>query len=80
MAPRIIQCDGFCSRTIITNTSILAGCKHSVALTRLLFLTGMKQLTIDNPLAAPQVYVDDTAMITAGDKETTYTNMAKAIK
>lgn len=40
-APRIIQCDGFCSRTIITNASILAGGKHSVALTRLLFLTGM---------------------------------------
>jgi len=80
MAPRIIQCDGFCSRTIITNTSILAGCKHSVALTRLLFLTGMKQLSIENPLAAPQVYVYDTAMITAGDKDTTLTNMAKAIK
>ena len=24
MAPRIIQCQGFCSRAIITNTSILA--------------------------------------------------------
>jgi len=80
MAPRIIQCDGFCSRTIITNTSTLAGCKHSVALTRLLFLTGMKKLAIENPFAAPQVYVDDTAMIAAGDRDTTLTNMAKAIK
>lgn len=51
-----------------------------MALTRLLFLTGTKQLSIENPLALPQVYVDDTAMLAAGDKETTYTNMAKAIK
>lgn len=40
----------------------------------------MKQLSIDNPLAAPQVYVDDTAMLTAGDKDSTYVNMAKGIK
>jgi len=76
MAPIIVQCDGFCSRTILTNTSILAGCKHSVALTRLLFLTGMQQLSIDSPLAMPRVYVDDTAMLTAGDKQTTHINMA----
>jgi len=52
MAPRVIQCDGFCSRAIITNTSILAGCKHSVALTRVLFLTGMQKICIDKPLVA----------------------------
>lgn len=34
MAPRVIQCAGFCSRPILTNSSILAGCKHSVALNR----------------------------------------------
>lgn len=46
VAPTIIQCDSFCSRTIITNTSILAGCKHSVALTRVLFLTGVHKLCV----------------------------------
>lgn len=40
----------------------------------------MKQLCIDNPLAAPQVYVDDAAMLTAGDKDITYVNMAKTSK
>jgi len=69
MAPRIIQCDGFCSRAIITNTYILAGCKHSVALTRALFLTGMQQICIENPIVATQLYVDDTAMLAAGEQE-----------
>ena len=80
MAPRVIQCDGFCSKTIITNTSILAGCKHSVALTRVLFLTGITKICIENPLAAPQLYVDDTAMITAGPDELAYVMMSKAVK
>lgn len=68
-APRIIQRGGFCSRPIITNTSILAGCKHSVALTRVLFLSGMNSLCVQHPLAAPKLYVDDTAMLTAGNNE-----------
>jgi len=80
IAPRVIQWDGFCSRTIITNTSILAGCKHSVALTRVLFLTGITNTCIENPLAAPQVYVDDTAMLTAGPDELAYIMMSTAVK
>ena len=77
MAPMIIQCDGFCSRAIITNTSILAGCKHSVASTRVLFLTGMQKLCIDNPVVATQLYVDDTAMLSAGEKEDIHLVMEK---
>ena len=65
-APRVIQCSGFCSRNILTNTSFLAGCKHAVALTRVLFLTDMIRLCIDHRLAKPEVYVDDAATITAG--------------
>lgn len=41
MAPRFIQCDGSCSRAIISNTTILDRCKHSVVLTRVQVLTGM---------------------------------------
>jgi len=68
-APRIIQFGGFCSRSIITHTSILAGCKHSIALTRVLFLTGIHNLCVQHPLAAPKLYVDVTAMLTAGENE-----------
>lgn len=79
MAPRIIQCAGFCSRPIITNNSILAGCKHSVALTRVFFLSGMHSLKIQHPLAPPELYVDDTAMFTHGSNEDSIRNMFTAI-
>jgi len=66
LAPRIIQCGGFCGAPILINTSIQAGCKHSVALTRLLLLAGLSDLTVDHPSALPKVYVDDTAQLSAG--------------
>jgi len=77
LAPRIIQCQGFCSRPILVNTSILAGCKHSVALTRALFLSGMTQIIINNP---PRLYVDDTVMITHGDNQEATHKMYDAIE
>ena len=79
MAPRVIQCAGFCSRTILTNTSILAGCKHSVALTRVLFMSGLSKLKINHPLAPPELYVDDTAMLSHGTKEDALRNMYNSI-
>ena len=79
MAPRVIQCVGFCSKLIITNNSILAGCKHSVALTRVLFLSGMQRLAIEHHLAPPELYVDDTAMFTYGTNEECIRNMYNAV-
>jgi len=64
---------------MITNNSILAGCKHSVALTRVLFRAGMCQLKIDHPLAPPELYVDDTAMFTHGSNEEAIRNMYNSI-
>lgn len=66
LAPRIIQCEGFCSEPILITRSILAGCKHSVALTRF-------------PLAPPKVYVDDTAQLTAGTAKAAMTNIYNSI-
>ena len=79
MAPRIIQCKGYCSRTIITNQSILAGCKHSVGLTRVFFLTGMLSLCLQNPKAQPSVFVVDTAMLTSGDICEATDNMLQSV-
>lgn len=59
--PRIIQCEGFCGEPILITESILAGCRHSVALTRILLREGMANLCIDHPLDPPRVYVDEAA-------------------
>lgn len=79
LAPRIIQCEGFCSEPILVARSILAGCKHSVALTRLLLLTDITGLVVDHPLAPPKVYVDDTAQLTAGSATAAMTSMYNSI-
>ena len=79
LAPRIIQCEGFCGMPILITKSILAGCKHSVALTRLLLLDGLSDLTIDHPLALPKVYGDDTAQLSAGSAKETMKSMFLAV-
>ena len=79
LAPMIIQCEGFCGEPILITRSILAGCKHSVALTRLLLLTDITGLVIDHPLAPPKVYVDDTAQLTSGSATTAMTSMYNSI-
>lgn len=58
----------------------MAGCKHSVALTRVFFLAGIAQFCVDKPLAPPQIYVDDTAMITHGDHEVATHSMYNTIE
>jgi len=79
VALRIIQCDSFCGEAIIANRSILAGCKHSVALTRVLLLFSMTELAVNNPVALPEVYVDDTARLAYGEKEETLENITRAV-
>jgi len=79
MAPRIIQCDSFCSKPILVNRSILAGCRHSVALTRVLMLTGITKINIEHPLVSTDVYVDDTAMLTYGERQESLDNITNAV-
>ena len=69
MAPRIIQHASFCSRAILTNTDVPVGCKQSVASIRVFFCS----------TAAPEVYVDDIAMITVGDEELASVMMSEAV-
>ena len=64
---------------MLVNRSILAGCRHSVALTRVLMLTGITKLNIEHPLVSTDVYVDDTAMLTYGEKEQTLDNITNAV-
>ena len=62
LAPRVIQASGYCSDPSQVYRSILAGCKHSIAITRTLLLRLMKHLKAKFPLAPPKVHVDDTSM------------------
>lgn len=55
-----------CGTLILSTTSSLAGCKHSVALTRRLMFTGITSIAIYHALALPKVYVDATAPLPAG--------------
>jgi len=79
LAPRVIQCDAFCSKPILVNRSILAGCRHSVALTRVLMLTRITKLNIEHPLVATDVCVDDTAMLTYGERQESLDNITRAV-
>jgi len=40
----------------------------------------MKQICIENPIVATQLYVDDTALLAAGEKEEAHVVMEKAVK
>ena len=71
LAPRIIQASGYCSNPLQVYKSILAGCKHSVSLTRTLLLNLMKELTAKFPDAPPRVHVDDTSMMSVGNSTST---------
>lgn len=79
LAPRVIQCDAFCSKPILGNRSILAGCRHSEALTRVLMLTGITKLNMGHPLVATDVYVDDTAMLTYGERQESLDSITRAV-
>ena len=61
LAPRVIQANGFSSKTISIFQSILAGCKFSVAFTRAYLLRAYQKIDTDNPAANLGVLVDDTS-------------------
>ena len=42
-------------------------------------LTGITKLNIEHPLVSTDVYVDDTAMLTYGEKEQTLDDIANAV-
>ena len=67
LAPRVIQVSGYCSSPTQVYKSILAGCKHSVAITRTLLLRLMTHLSREHPQAPPRVHVDDTSMLTVAE-------------
>ena len=66
MAPRVIQANGCSSQAISVDTSILAGCKFSVAITRVYAMRHLKQLNEEHPGSRPEICVDDTCMHTKG--------------
>jgi len=66
MAPRVIQANGCSSQAIAVDKTILAGCRFSVAVTRVYAMRHLKQLSEEHPDSHPQIFVDDTCMHTQG--------------
>ena len=67
LAPRVIQATGFSGEPSLVYKSILAGCRHSVAMTRTLLLRSMKTIVKStsntNTKVHAKVDVDDTATL-----------------
>ena len=66
MAPRVIQADRCSSSPQVIHKSILAGCKFSVAFTRVYLQKAMKHICSKHKDANPEVFVDDTSMHNTG--------------
>ena len=66
LAPRVIQANGFSSDPMSVVKSILAGCKSSVALTRVYLKPGIKPLSKKHKQAHVGTFVDDTSMQSVG--------------
>ena len=62
VAPRVIQANGFSSEGITVFRSIIAGCKTSVALTRVCVKRALTILYNTYPESNPEVLVDDACM------------------
>ena len=67
MAPRVIQVNGFTSEAIHVFRSILAGCKSSVALTRVYSKRAINDIHVNHKESNPEVYVDDTCIQAIND-------------
>lgn len=74
LAPRTIQASGFSSESMQVFNSILAGCRNSVAMTRVLSMRDMKRVNEENSAASPSVHVDDTSFLTIHEKYSTVYN------
>ena len=74
LAPRVIQVCSFLSSQLIINSSILAGCKQSIPMTRTLLRKLTCRLNDKHPNAFPQVFVDDTSMSARHKKWSTVLN------
>lgn len=77
-AQRIIQAQGYLGKPIALNTSILAGCKFAVALTRVFFASELNALQEDHPGVAFGVHVDDTPIVAVGASTEVAENIANA--
>ena len=62
LAPRILQANGNSSKPLTVNQSILAGCKFSVAITRMYLKRNFTQIVKEEPKANPELFVDDSSM------------------
>ena len=67
LAPRVLQVNGCSSRPLRVSKSILAGCKFSVAMTRVYLQRNMKRLCDTHSEANTELFVDDTTMHASGD-------------
>jgi len=67
LAPRVLQVNGASSTPINIIHSILAGCKFSVALTRVYLMRDMMLLDKNHKEANTKLFVDDTSMQATGD-------------
>ena len=59
-APRVIQLGAFCGEPIPISSSIIAGCKFSLALTRCFLKSEYTHVADDNPDVELHTYVDDS--------------------
>jgi len=66
LAPRVIQASGFTSEALQVFRSIIAGCKSSVALTRVYLRNAIKEIDDKHPDANVNLFVDDTCMQSTG--------------
>ena len=80
LAPRVIQVAGFSAQPIQVYKSILAGCAHSVAMTRNLLLQSVKEVEEHNqPATITKVHVDDTAQFSSHkEAKTLFSNILAA--
>ena len=67
LAPRILRVQGVCSEPVMVYNSILAGCVHSVPLTRALFVEEVPTIIDNNALAKLDLQIDDAVQLAKGD-------------